>query len=170
MLQFIEIRVHKLQRIVKNTGIFGHMKKYAGLLGAVVVLLVLIFLNKKDVTIVGFRDLSIKPVNAQACQIDLSLDFNNPNLLSATLDKVNLIYSIDKTVIGSVDIPLETGIPGLKTSNIPFSLRLATPVDTLQNRYTNFIPLHITGAIEFHTLGKKGVINVSHNDTLLINQ
>ncbi|MFN8288325.1 MAG: LEA type 2 family protein [Chitinophagales bacterium] len=144
-------------------------KRLIGIGIAFAALLVVMLLNKKEVTVVKQNNFALKPIGSSGVELSSTLSLNNPNLLSSTIQTIHEKYSINGYTLGALDIELSQGISGRKTTDFPVAVRFSR-ADLLNamngDSLTTQAPLHITGEIIYKNFTGGGTIKIDLNDSI----
>ncbi len=129
-----------------------------------VILVVLYFLNKKDVELNPQLTLQLHNLSTSGGELQAIIRLNNPNLLSSTIKSIHEKFYLNGVVIGIVDNELNQGIPGLKETAFPTSIRFRNSdyqqALTLDSAHTGKAVITVDGEILFQNLFTSGKINV----------
>lgn len=163
--------VNNLHYDVKNKNIFTPMNfRIAGLVITGLLLAGLWFFNSSDVSLVGQNNFKAAPVATTGLEIKSVITFNNPNLLSSTIQTINEQFFIEGREVARMNIDLQQGIPGRKETSFPVNVRFSKS-DLLRIFGTDsLIPakaeVEVTGEIAFKNMLNGGKILVNQKDSL----
>ena len=147
----------------------------AGLIIIPVILVVLYFLNNKEVELNPAVSLQMHSISTSGGEIKAVIRLNNPNLLSSTIKSIHEKFMLNGMVIGIIDNELNQGIPGLKETEFPTSIRFSNEdyqkAIALDSAHANHVVMVIDGEIQYQNLFKPGKIAVHQsapvtNDTI----
>ena len=129
-----------------------------------VILIVLYFLNKKDVELNPQLTLQMHNLSTSGGELQAIIRLNNPNLLSSTIKSIHEKFYLNGVAIGIVDNELNQGIPGLKETAFPTSIRFRSSdyqqALTVDSAHTGKAVITVDGEILFQNLFTSGKINV----------
>ncbi len=147
--------------------------KRVGLVMAVVLGVVLFFLNRSDVTLTKQDTFSVTPIGNTGYQLKSVLHLHNPNLLSSTIKTISEKFYIEGREVAILNTEISQGIPGLKETTFPVTVRFSK-ADLLRiflndSLLTNFkAEINIIGEITFENLMSSGKIPVNQKDSVII--
>ena len=144
----------------------------AGLIIIGVILIALYFFNRKDVELSPELPLRMHSLSASGGELQAVIRLKNPNLLSSTIKTIHEKFYLNGVLLGIIDNQIDQGIPGLKETEFPTSIRFrdadfqnAVALDSL---HTNPVVLTVDGEILFQNLFTSGKIIV-HQSAPVIN-
>ena len=129
-----------------------------------VLLVALYFLNRKDIELNPQLPLQVHTISASGGELQAVIKLNNPNLLSSTIKTIHERFTLNGMVLGIIDNELNQGIPGLKETEFPTSIRFSS-IDyqkalSLDSLHSDHPVLTVDGEIEYQNLFKSGKIMV----------
>ena len=141
-----------------------------GLLVVGVLLIVLYFLNHKDIELSPATSFHMHRISATGGELQEVIRLNNPNLLSSTIKSLHEKIYLNGALLGILDNELSQGIPGLKESEFPVSIRYSNS-DIQKILGTDSIPagkleVTIEGDIQFQNLFTSGKITIHQSAPL----
>jgi LEA14-like dessication related protein len=135
-----------------------------GLVLVGVLLIALYFLNRSDVELNPQLSLQMHSISTSGGEIQAVIRLKNPNLLSSTIKTIHEKFYLNGVLLGIIDNELNQGIPGLKETEFPTSIRFRTSdyqnALALDSTHTGPIILTVNGDIQFQNLFKSGKIMV----------
>ena len=142
----------------------------AGLGITVVIVIALFLLNRKDVTLVKQDSFELHAISATGDEYKSIIHLHNPNLLSSTIKTIKEKYSVNGFQIGELNTELNQGIPGLKETSFPVSIRFskddyykAVHYDTAMQEKVDVL---IEGEISFQNFTGGGIIKIHQIETI----
>ena len=137
-----------------------------------VLVAVLFAFNRKDVELVKQDKFELLPISATGDEYKSFIHLNNPNLLSSTIKTIHEKYSVNGITIAVFNMELNQGIPGLKETGFPVSVRFtkddysnAVHADSTMHEKVDVV---IEGEIAFENLFSKGTIKVHQTETIAV--
>ena len=131
-------------------------RRYIGLIVVGVIVVVLYFLNRKDVEVVSMQPFKMHSISASGGELQGVILLKNPNLLSSTIKSIHEKFYLNGILLGILENDISQGIPGLKESEFPISIRFsntdyqkALSIDTTHHSDSVIM---VTGDIEFQNL------------------
>ena len=136
----------------------------AGLIIVGVILVALYFLNRNDVILEQQQFLQVRRISASGGEISSVIRLKNPNLLSSTIKIIHEKFYLNGILLGIIDNELNQGIPGLKVTEFPASIRFnsfdyqnALNRDSLNASHAVVM---VEGEIQFQNLFISGKITI----------
>lgn len=146
------------------------MKKRLWGIGIVVVLAFVLFLfNRGEVQVVKQDNLQLQALGSSGYQLNSTLRLHNPNFLSSTLVTLHEEYKLNNVTVAILNQELNQGIPGLKESAFPLSIRFTTAdlqAAVKDSIFPASLPLTIAGKLEYHNVMNSGTANIFFVDTV----
>ena len=138
-----------------------------GLLIVGILLIALYFLNKKDVEVLSMKPFKVRSISTKGGELQGVLVLNNPNLLSSTIKGVHEKFYLNGILLGILENDLNQGIPGLKETEFPISIRFSNAdyqkgLDVDANHNLDTI-ITVTGEVEYQNLFKSGSAKVEQS-------
>ena len=169
----MRVGVYKLRMDVKNKNIFTDMNiRRVGILLVLAIVVVLFFLNRNDVILSKQNNFELHAISAAGDEFKSVIHLHNPNLLSSTIKTIDEKFSINGIQIGEFNMELNQGIPGLKETEFPISIRFnkndyskAVHADSTLNERTEVL---VEGEITFENLSGKGSIKIHRIETIAV--
>lgn len=147
-------------------------RRGVGILIAILLGLGLVVLNRKDLELVTQDKFLVRKISASGYELQSYITINNPNLLSSTIEVIEEEYRINGHVVSIMKIQLDQGIPGLKETGFPITVRFdsetfkaAFPSDSL---FANAKTVDVTGKITYHNFTGGGTLEIKIQDELNI--
>ncbi len=143
-------------------------------LGIMLVLLVgLYFLNRTDLKLSGQSAFTATPIGTAGYELNSVITVQNPNLLSSTIKEISEKFYLEGREVAVLKIELERGIPGLKETAFPVSVRfsksdLAKFAGNDTTRRILNAEVLVTGQISFQNLMSSGTTIVNQKDSVSI--
>mgnify|MGYP001552555340 FL=1 len=127
-------------------------------------------LNRKAVSLTKQNNFDLHPLSSAGYECNSVIHLHNPNLLSSTIITMDEKYSINGVSLGLLSIELNQGIPGLKETEFPVSVRFSKAdflkaVDSDSTLPTS-INLLVEGEIKYQNLTGNGTIKVYHTENI----
>lgn len=143
----------------------------SGILIALILLVVLYFLNNKAIVLTKQDEFQIHRISEDGYELKSILHFDNPNLLSSTVKSIREEYRINGTLVGILDMGLEQGIPGRKETEFPIGLRF-TDKDLLRimalDSTATEVQVKVTGEVVFSNFIGGGSVKVDETHPVLL--
>jgi hypothetical protein len=166
--------VNNLQGDVKNKNTFTPMNfRKIGLLGFLIILVAIYFLNRSDLQVTTQNNFSSAPIGNAGYELNSVLVIKNPNLLSSTIKTITESYFIEGREVARMNIDLDRGIPGLKETSFPINVRFGKAdlervfgTDTIAR--TIKAEVAVTGEITYRNMmnGGKTLVNIKDSVTI----
>ena len=155
MLVYLFLICHTFATMNKRTG---------GLIVVGIILVVLYFFNRKDIELSPATAFHIHRISATGGELQEVIHLSNPNLLSSTIKTIHEKIYLNGILLGILDNELSQGIPGLKDTEFPVSIRFSN-ADYQRAVGTDSLGVHnvavtIEGEIQFQNLFKSGKIEI----------
>jgi LEA14-like dessication related protein len=141
--------------------------KRGGLLITLVLLLLLIFLNRKEVEMKKQTGFTWNKISASGYQVNSVLNLYNPNLLSSTIKTIDERLFINGNQIGELNNELNQGIAGRKETSFPVAIRFSK--DEVNSVSANEkVEIVLRGEIVFQNLFGGGTIIINQKDSVYV--
>ena len=158
---------------VKNKNSFTFMNfRKAGLVITIVLVAAIFLLNRKDVTLAKQDNFELNAVSTTGAEFKSVIHLHNPNLLSSTIKIIDEKFSINGIQIAQLSIDMSQGIPGLKETAFPVSVRFskedyynAVRTDSTMSENAEVL---IEGEINFENLTGNGTIKIHQTETIAV--
>lgn len=144
----------------------------AGLGIVIVIAVALFFLNRKDVQMIKQDNFELHAISATGDEYKSVIHLLNPNLLSSTIKTIDERFSINGIQLAALNAEINQGIPGLKETAFPVSVRFtkddyyhAVHTDSMMHEK---IEVLIEGEINFENLTGKGKIKIHQTETIAV--
>jgi len=131
-----------------------------GLIVVGILLVALYFFNRRDIEVVSMKPFVMHRISTAGGELQGVIVLNNPNLLSSTIKSLHEKFYLNGILLGILDNDISQGIPGLKETEFPVSIRFSNSdyqkgleADAQHNPDTIIM---VTGDIEFQNLFKSG--------------
>jgi LEA14-like dessication related protein len=148
------------------------MRKISLAVVAVLVLIVIAF-NRKQVQLTAQTNFELQPIGTAGFELKTVIHLKNPNLLSSTIKSINENFYFNGNLVGEIENEISQGIPGLKETAFPISIRLGkdgllqnAERDSMQHQLK--LNILTKGKIVFENLTGGGTIEVNQTDTIFI--
>ncbi len=155
----------------KNSFTFMNLRK-AGLVITIVLVAALFLLNRKDVTFARQDNFEVQSISATGAEFKSVIHLHNPNLLSSTIKSIDEKFSINGIQIAQLNIELSQGIPGLKETAFPVSVRFIKEDYYKAIRADSIMPENaevlMEGEINFENLTGAGKIKIHQTETIIV--
>ena len=142
----------------------------AGLIIFGLLLVSLYIFNRKEIELKPQKPVHIYALGSSGGEIQAIITIKNPNLLSSTIKTIHEKFSINGVLLGIMDNEINQGIPGLKETEFPVSIRfsltdykMALALDSL---HANNPVITISGDIQYQNLFNSGKIEVHQTTTV----
>ncbi len=138
-----------------------------GLIIAVLLLIAIILLDRKEVQLVEQNSFVVSKISANGYQLRSVIKLKNPNLLSSTIKSVNENFYVNDALVSITHQQLDQGIPGMKETELPMMVRFEggdflKPKDSTQ--LNTPLNIRISGDIEYSNFTGDGKIKVEVSD------
>jgi len=122
----------------------------------------LYFLNRKQVELVAEDNINLNRIGSSGYELRANIRLKNPNLLSSTIKSFHENIFVNGIEVGILDNELNQGIPGLKETAFPISVRFSKDefAGAISADSTKPASVHIKGEIVFQNLFGGGTIKV----------
>ena len=145
-------------------------RRTGGLIIVGVLLVALYFFNRKDVEVITMKPFHLHTISATGGELQSTIVLKNPNLLSSTIKTIHEKFYLNGVLLGIIENDLNQGIPGLKETEFPVSIRFMNVdyqkgLDAITTHNPDTI-IKVTGQIEFQNLFKSGKAEVEQQNTI----
>lgn len=143
-------------------------KRYLGLGFTILLFLVLVLLNRRDVKL-EIETPEINPIGISGYELRMLHTFENSNLLSSTIVSIEEDVFVKGLSTGKVSLQPEQGIPGLKKTTLPVMLRFPKDnIDRSAYDQEQKVRVDVNGKIVYRNLTGGGVIEVNFSDSVKV--
>ena len=144
--------------------------KRGGLVVAIVLFAILFFINRGAIELSSQTNFTCTKIATNGYQLNSTLTLKSPNLLSSTIQSVNEKFYINGKYIGELNNELAQGIPGLKETQFPLTIRFSA--EELAQIFPTQLPaagkalITVTGQITFSNFTGSGTLNINETDSV----
>ena len=126
--------------------------------------------NRKDLELRPQKPVHVHLLGSNGGEIQAVITLNNPNLLSSTIKTIHEKFSCNGVLLGIMDNEINQGIPGLKETEFPVSVRFSLAdyqkALALDSLHAGNPVITLSGYIQFQNLFSSGKIEVHQTTTV----
>ena len=126
--------------------------------------------NRKELELRPQQPVQIHTIGTNGGEIQAVITLNNPNLLSSTVKTIHEKFSCNGVLLGIMDNEINQGIPGLKETEFPVSVRFGLAdyqkALALDSMHAGKPTITLSGDIQFQNLFSSGKIEVHQTTTV----